>query len=298
MSGKNGQIILGRETLNKEIHIEAVTSLYYFEFSDRFEDTPEAHSAWELVYVDKGECTAVADGKDIFLSQGEMYIHKPFEEHLVRMHKNVFSNVIIITFECSSSVLDGIAGKRIKLSAEPKKELTKIIHEASETFDISNSRLKIDGVMLKNGSKLFAGEQSIVLRLELMLIELIRENGLFSDRKKLFVKKEIAEDEFCVRIIEFFEENIYGKLDITELCERMNFSRSYISKHFSEKCGHSLTKYFNMMKIEEAKRLIRETNMSFFDISERLMLSNSHYFSTLFKGFVGMTPTQYKKSCK
>ena len=49
---------------------------------------------------------------------------------------------------------------------------------------------------------------------------------------------------------------------------------------------------------EEAKRLIRETKLSFFEISERLMLSNSHYFSTLFKTYVGMTPSQYKKSCK
>ena len=49
---------------------------------------------------------------------------------------------------------------------------------------------------------------------------------------------------------------------------------------------------------EQAKRLIRETKYSFFEISEMLMLSNSHYFSTLFKTYVGMTPTEYKQSCK
>ena len=83
-----------------------------------------------------------------------------------------------------------------------------------------------------------------------------------------------------------------------ELCERVNFSASYISRYFKRECGYSINQYFIMMKIEEAKRLIRQTHMSFFEISEKLMLTNSHYFSTLFKKHVGMTPTQYKQSCK
>ena len=49
---------------------------------------------------------------------------------------------------------------------------------------------------------------------------------------------------------------------------------------------------------EEAKRLIRETNSNFFEISDMLMFSNSHYFSTTFKKYTGMTPSQYKNSCK
>ena len=61
--------------------------------------------------------------------------------------------------------------------------------------------------------------------------------------------------------------------------------------------GYSIINYFTMMKINEAKRLIREGKYNFFEISEMLMFSNSHYFSSVFKKYTGMTPTQYKKAC-
>ena len=54
----------------------------------------------------------------------------------------------------------------------------------------------------------------------------------------------------------------------------------------------------NLMKINEAKRLIRDGRHNFFEISEKLMFANSHYFSTIFKKHTGMTPTQYKNSIK
>ena len=147
-------------------------------------------------------------------------------------------------------------------------------------------------------NKLWAGEQSILLRLELMLIDLIRQKEQGTTKKKLFVSKKTIDDEFCVHIIEYMEEKIYDRFSLDELSARLSYSKSYISKHFMSVCGFSIIEYFNMMKIEEAKILIRGTNKSFFEISEMLMLTNSHYFSTLFKKYVGMTPTQYKKSCR
>ena len=71
-----------------------------------------------------------------------------------------------------------------------------------------------------------------------------------------------------------------------------------LSKRFTKACGYSIIDYYNMMKVNEAKRLIREGRYNFFEISERLMFSNSHYFSTIFKKHTGMTPTQYKNSIK
>jgi AraC-like DNA-binding protein len=83
-----------------------------------------------------------------------------------------------------------------------------------------------------------------------------------------------------------------------DMSKAMSFSKSYIYKRFIAACGYSVVDYFIIMKITEAKRLIRETKMNFFEISEKLGFSSSHYFSTVFRQSVGMTPTQYKKSCK
>ena len=151
---------------------------------------------------------------------------------------------------------------------------------------------------LKKDRPLWAGEQSIVIRLELMLIEIVRENHYYETPKKMFFTKEIITDEFVLRVISFMEERLYGKFTMDELSQQLSFGKTYISRCFSKACGASIIDYFTKMKINEAKRLIRETKYNFFEISEMLMFTNSHYFSTIFKKHTGMTPSQYKKSCK
>ena len=290
-------ITIGKTAVEKSIHVESLDTILYFEFNDNFKDKLEEHSAWEMVYADKGQCTIVADDESFVLEQGEMYFHKPFEKHMLKISKNDYPNIIVCSFQCASPAMRVLEGKKIRVSLQIKQYIATMIHEVSLTFERS-SQVRIGGVARGAKSPLWAGEQTVLLRFELMLIELIRENSLFEEQTKPFISKELADDALCTEIIEFLEDNIYEKLDMDALCDKVNFSRSYVSKYFSRVCGYSINRYFNMMKIEEAKRLIRQTHMSFFDISERLMLTNSHYFSTLFRQHVGMTPTQYKRSCK
>lgn len=290
-------IIVGKRATDKAIHVESVDTLLYFEFNDNFKDKLEEHSAWEMVYADKGHCTVIADDEAFTLEQGEMYFHKPFEKHMLKINKNDYPNIIVSSFQCSSPAMRFFENRKISASLQIKQYIATMIHEVALTFERS-SKMRISGSMFQSKNKLWAGEQTVILRFELMLIELIRENAHLEDNKRLFVSKELTEDPLSVDIIDFLEENIYERLDMDALCERVNFSASYVSRYFKRECGYSINQYFIMMKIEESKRLIRQTHMSFFEISEKLMLTNSHYFSTLFKKHVGMTPTQYKQSCK
>lgn len=294
MSSDGTKINVTERIIEKSVHVEAIKTMFYFEFNDKFEDKLEEHIQWEMVYVDRGECTVFSDDDRYALSQGEMYFHKPFEKHKIEVKKNTFPNIFIISFKSSSPALHTLAKRKISVPMNIKQHITAIIHEASLTY----SSLHITGSTLRAESRLWAGEQSILLRLELMLIDLIRQKEQGTTKKKLFVSKKTIDDEFCIRIIEYMEEKIYDKFSLDEISARLSYSKSYISKHFMSVCGISIIEYFNMMKIEEAKMLIRGTNKSFFEISEMLMLTNSHYFSTLFKKYVGMTPTQYKKSCR
>jgi YesN/AraC family two-component response regulator len=54
--------------------------------------------------------------------------------------------------------------------------------------------------------------------------------------------------------------------------------------------------YFYRLKIEEAKRLIRNGTNNFTQIADKLGYSTIHYFSRQFKKIVGMSPSEYSKS--
>ena len=292
-------VTLGKHPLTEEIVLTAIDTLFYFEFSDKFKDHMESHPAWEMVYVDRGRCTVVADDRRFSLERGEMYFHKPHEAHMLEIPSGEFPNILVCSFHCASPALLHLKEKKLRASATVKGHIAAIIDEATRTFDLSNHRhLAIQGILFKSENRLFGGEQSIFLRLTLMLIDLLREHTFHPEGERRFLSKEQAADPLCRKIIEYLESNLYAQLDMKDLCRHVSFSRFYISKHFSRVCGIPLVRYFNKMKMEEAKRLIRETKYSFFEISEMLMLANSHYFSTLFKKHVGMSPTEYKQSCK
>jgi YesN/AraC family two-component response regulator len=131
-----------------------------------------------------------------------------------------------------------------------------------------------------------------------MLIELVRENHYYMSPTKRFYPKEIIEDEVVLKIIDFMEKRLYSKFTMDELAGKMSFGKTYISRRFVKTCGYSIIDYFTKMKVNEAKNLIRGGKYNFFEISEMLMFTNSHYFSSIFKKHTGMTPTQYKKSLK
>lgn len=285
--------------VEKSIDIDSITSIHYFEFNDSFVDTPETHEPWEMVYVDRGECNIVANDQTFSLKQGEMYFHKPHESHMLKILRGITPNIFIIVFSSSSEAMRFFENRKLEASITTKQHIAAIIHEASHTFDLPFNNPRMQKLQLKSENSLWGGAQSILLRLELMLIEIIRANQTFTTTKpKRFFPKDIINDEFSLRVIEFMEGRLYGKFSMDELSRELSFGKTYISKYFSKTCGYSIIEYFNMMKINEAKRLIRESKHNFFEISEMLLFSNSHYFSTLFKKYTGMTPTQYKKSCR
>lgn len=292
------QYDLPKFVVHKAVDIESITSIHYFEFDDGFVDTPESHAPWELVYVDRGECDIMADGKTLSLKQGEMYFHKPYETHMIKTVRGIAPNIFIIVFSTSSPAMQCFSDKKLEASMATKQHIAAIIHEASNTFELPFNDPKMSELKIKDKGALFAGEQSVLLRLELMLIEIIRSNNYDKAIPKRFYPKDIVADDFALRVIELMEDRIYGKLTMDDISRELSFGKTYISKRFTKACGYSIIDYYNMMKVNEAKRLIREGRYNFFEISERLMFSNSHYFSTIFKKHTGMTPTQYKNSIK
>jgi len=284
--------------VERSVEIDSLTSIHYFEFDDGFEDTLESHESWELVYVDRGMCGIVADDRSFMLNQGEMYFHKPYEQHMLKIVKGIAPNIFIVTFSSSSPAMRYFEERKLTASLETKQHISAILHEASNTFDLPFNNPHMQALRLREDGGLWGGEQTVLIRLELMLIEIIRNNHYYAAKPKMFFPKDIITDELALKIIGFMEERLYGKFTMDELSRRFSFGKTYISQYFVRTCGYSIIDYFNMMKINEAKRLIRESGHNFFEISEMLMFSNSHYFSTIFKKHTGMTPTQYKKSCK
>ena len=81
---------------------------------------------------------------------------------------------------------------------------------------------------------------------------------------------------------------------IDEICQALNYSRTYISTLFKRHRKTTIISYYNMLKIKEAKKLLRQKKHSVFEVSEMLGFENQYYFSRVFKKYEGHAPSEYR----
>lgn len=94
------------------------------------------------------------------------------------------------------------------------------------------------------------------------------------------------------------EEHIHEHLSIPQICKDNLIGRSLLQQVFRDNTGYGIIDYFSLMKINAAKRLIRDGEMNFSQIADHLGYNSIHYFSRQFKKLVRMTPSEYAASIR
>lgn len=91
-------------------------------------------------------------------------------------------------------------------------------------------------------------------------------------------------------------ENVSNcEFDITAELQRTGYSGSYFRKLFKAELGSSPVDYFNRLRIEHAKRQLRQYHdvRSIREIAESSGFSDPYYFSRTFRRHTGVSPRQY-----
>ncbi|MDP4133734.1 MAG: AraC family transcriptional regulator [Bacillota bacterium] len=271
--------------LSTVLNVTKIVTTFYFELPKNYIFKGESHNFWEILYVDSGEINARAGGSEYHLKQGDIIFHKPNEFHNVRSACDTAPNVFIITFDCKSRAMDYFKGHHFTLSDDAKNILALIMKECQETFSY-NTQTGI--YVLKNST--FGGMQMVKNLLEQFLIKMIRQDKTI----QFYPESESFNNSLVQDITNYMKANIYNSIDINDICSYMHYGKTFLSKTFKKVTGDSLMNFYINLKIKEARKLIRQTDKSFVEISNALMFSDPHYFSRTFKRITGVSPKEYK----
>lgn len=109
-------------------------------------------------------------------------------------------------------------------------------------------------------------------------------------------KKETAgySDTVC-QAITYIKEHYKEKISLTDIAEALNFSISHLSRCFKKETGESVVSYINRIRMEQAKKLMKEGKLSLNEISLEIGVLNYNYFYTMFKETFGISPSDYTK---
>jgi YesN/AraC family two-component response regulator len=95
-------------------------------------------------------------------------------------------------------------------------------------------------------------------------------------------------------VINMVEFNLAEPLTLSTLAKQFTIDPSYLSHHFAQEMGMTLTNFINMKRLERAKFLIGGSDMYIQEIAEECGFQDVNYFIRLFKRKYGKTPREYR----
>jgi two-component system response regulator YesN len=93
-------------------------------------------------------------------------------------------------------------------------------------------------------------------------------------------------------IVENFHDS---QMSIDSLASALGYSIGYVRQIFKDEMGIPYNEYLIQVRIDEAKRLLEETDLTAKEISDRIGIADTRYFYTVFKNRVGVTAQEYRK---
>lgn len=98
-----------------------------------------------------------------------------------------------------------------------------------------------------------------------------------------------------VKVISYVRQHFRETITLKDMAERFYVSSAYLGRSFQKATGVPFKQYVNDLRIEEAKRLLRQTDRLIYEIAEETGFAESKYFVAKFTATVGMSPVEYRK---
>lgn len=139
----------------------------------------------------------------------------------------------------------------------------------------------------------------------LFKIDIIIESSLLSNDsmkiKETFIKLksnvlEKSKKTPIVLEVEKYIEKYYGDedLSIEKVSNKLGISQTYLTRLLKKELGMNFIDYLTYIRIQNSIELMKEPSIKIYEISRLVGYSTQHYFSSVFKKHIGMSPNDYR----
>ena len=160
---------------------------------------------------------------------------------------------------------------------------------------------RLEGIKL--GADAYLAKPFSLEELHLTIDNLIdnvrRLKGKFSGALKQDDKVEKIEvkgndEELMERIMKVVNENMSDSdFNVEKMCDEVGVSRTQLHRKLKEMTGVPTSEFLRNIRLNEAARLIRERKINITQVSYMVGFANNSHFSTAFKKYFGMSPSEY-----
>lgn len=244
--------------------------------------TPHTHEHWEIFVSVSGKALHKINGCEMILHKGDSFIIRPDDMHSI--HKisdstgETYEHInFIIKNDLMQKILDIYDNYENVLNAKDYVEF--------KLDDFAVMHIYERALLAQNLSRSEYEQQSKLLILYILV--------------KYFEQKSLSKPEYPNWLNEFImyiSSPISFDKNVQQLAENTSYSYSRLARIFKEYTGETIVNFVTGKKMVYAKRLLRSTDLSTLQISNKLGYASLSSFNHLFKSTFGITPSEYRKS--
>ncbi len=235
---------------------------------------PHNHTFFEMHIVTSGSIVYRFKNCDVSVGENSIMLISPRTIHCIPQESDNFQKITVAFELKSDSELRDILKSKNKCIIQMGDELTESL---SFILRKATNKTPYSDVMIKN-----------------RLCEII-----YAIAESTRIRPTIHNDEYDMRLIKakkYIEDNPHLFLSCDEVARYCNLSSKQLGRLFSLYENTSLLSFIHGQKIEEAKRMVMETDEFIDDISDKLGFSSANYFGKFFMKHTGMTPSDFRRN--
>ena len=271
------------------IGVSAVYTFYHFHFAAGYVFRGERHPFWEMVYVKSGQVDIGADDDVHTLGGGDVIFHRPDEFHSIWANYAHAPELIVVSFASDSPAMRAFERQRIRVTPGQQELLQMLLNEAERTFSTS-----LEAGEKRMNARHIGGGYALRLILTQFLMDALQAGNTEPPARH---SRPRAADEAASEVIgdlmEYMKQHIRGELCFGDLCRRAGMSSTAVKQLFRKHSEASPMACYEMIRMGEARRLLRENGGDVAAAAYALGFSSPSYFSTRFRHVNGMSPREY-----
>jgi len=101
--------------------------------------------------------------------------------------------------------------------------------------------------------------------------------------------------DIIYRAVDYIKRKYAEKLTLQDIADYLLISQSYFCRIFKEETGQTPGNYITCVRIEESKKLLRNSSVNITEIPEHVGFEGQSYFTRIFKKVEGITPGRYRR---
>ena len=270
--------------MSEMIRCEKTGNHWFIAIRDEYISKKHWHNEYEFLYVVRGVCRVRVNDADLDIQEGQSLIIGPGVTH---DYPETSDEKRIVVVRLSEPFLN-------QLSPQAQEYYTGLLQDVLRLQRDRRVRslLHIEPAFFDNES-----DVSMEAGLTGRVLELL---GLIAADPSLIAERILAQRSEPSETLNSMEAYIRGhlceKITLEGLAGHLGFSPSYCSKYIKRKCGMNFLEYLNIQRVERARELLRSTDLSVTEIAYEVGFSSLQSFNRVFRSYVSMSPSEYKKS--